>query len=72
MICAKCGEEIVTNRLIAWDPEKQIVVRVYGYTAFPPREELQKIEKEPNTVLLLGEPHVVDGANAYHLRCLRR
>jgi len=72
MICNRCGEEIVTDKLVCWDPITQTVVRVYAYTAFPSREEIAKIEREPGTVLLLGEPHVVDGPNAYHLRCVRR
>ena len=69
MKCAICGEEIITDRLVAYDHERQIVTRVYPHTSLDRSTKLRELEREENTTLSFGEPYIVEGDRAYHVRC---
>ena len=71
MKCAACGEEIIVDRLVAYDQEKQIVTRVYPQGYLEPSAKMRSIDHEEGTVLLLGEPHIIVGDRAFHIRCYK-
>jgi len=71
MKCAACGEEIIVDRLVAYDQEKQIVTRVYDQTYLEPSAKMRTIEHDEGTVLLLGEPYIAVGSQAFHVRCYK-